>query len=133
MTKIACALLVDDDDTANYLNKRLFQKLDVAEKLLVAHDGLEALELIRQNCPGPHCPALILLDINMPIMDGFEFLKKYAQLEKERQSPVIIIMLTTSLNPQDVEKVGQAAVTGLLNKPLTETALKKILADHFGS
>ena len=133
MTKIACALLVDDDTTANYLNKRLFHKLDVAEKLLVAQNGLEALQLIGQNCPGPHCPMLILLDINMPIMDGFEFLESYAPLAKKTLPPVVIIMLTTSLNPKDVEKVEQAAIAGLLNKPLTELALKKILADHFNS
>ncbi|RDC58667.1 response regulator [Adhaeribacter pallidiroseus] len=63
MTRIASALLVDDDDTANYLHKRLFQKLEVAEKLLVAHNGLEALQLLQANCPGLDCPQLILLDI----------------------------------------------------------------------
>ncbi len=131
MTKIACALLVDDDTTANYLNKRLFQKLEVAEKLLVTHNGLEALQLLQANCPSPHCPTLILLDINMPIMDGFEFLKAYEQLELAQRQSVIIILLTTSLNPQDIEKVVQANITGLLNKPLTEAALKSILAEYF--
>ncbi len=131
MTKISCALLVDDDPTANYLNKRLFQKLDVAEKLLVAHDGLEALQLVQANCPGPGCPRLILLDNNMPIMDGFEFLEAYEQLNIEQRQSVVIILLTTSLNPQEVEKVKQANITGFLNKPLTEAALKNILTEHF--
>ncbi|RDC58666.1 response regulator [Adhaeribacter pallidiroseus] len=64
-------------------------------------------------------------------MDGFEFLKAYEQLELAQRQSVIIIMLTTSLNPQDIEKVEQANITGLLNKPLTEAALKSILAEHF--
>lgn len=80
MTKIACTLLVDDDDTANYLNKSLFKRLDATERLLVARNGLEALTLINRNCPGQDCPALILLDINMPVMNGFEFLEAYSQL-----------------------------------------------------
>ncbi|RDC58769.1 response regulator [Adhaeribacter pallidiroseus] len=131
MPKITCALLVDDDTTANFLNKRLFQKLDVAEKLLVALNGLEALQLLQANCPGPECPQLILLDINMPVMDGFEFLKAYEQLELAQRQSVVIIMLTTSLNPNDVEKVERAQITGLLNKPLTEAALRRILDEHF--
>ena len=131
MPKITCALLVDDDPTAIYLNKRLFQKLDAAEELLVAHNGLEALQLVQANCSGPGCPQLMLLDINMPIMDGFEFLEAYEQLEIEQRQSVIIIMLTTSLNPDDVQKVEQANITRLLNKPLTEAALKSILAEHF--
>ncbi|RDC58851.1 response regulator [Adhaeribacter pallidiroseus] len=104
MPKITCALLVDDDTTANFLNKRLFQKLDVAEKLLVALNGLEALQLLQANCPGPECPQLILLDINMPVMDGFEFLKAYEQLELAQRQSVVIIMLTTSLNPMMLKK-----------------------------
>lgn len=128
---MTCALLVDDNETANYLNKRLFQKLAVAEKLLVVRNGFEALQLLQAHWPGGDCSRLILLDINMPIMDGYEFLEAYEQLEFAQRQSVIIIMLTTSLNPQDVEKIEQANITGLLNKPLTEAALKSILAQHF--
>ena len=130
MNKISCALLVDDDNTANFLNKRLFQKLNAAEKVLVAHNGLEALQLLEENCPGKDCPMLILLDIKMPIMDGFEFLEAYEKLASEQKQSVVIVMLTTSLNPQDVGKVKQANIK-LLNKPLTEVALKEILLQHF--
>ena len=52
MTKIACTLLVDDDETANYLHEMLFKRLEATEQLLVARNGLEALALINQNCPG---------------------------------------------------------------------------------
>lgn len=131
MTKISCTLLVDDDDTANYLNGLLFKRMEASEKLLVARNGLEALTLINQNCPGLDCPALILLDINMPVMNGFEFLEAYSQLEREQRQSAVIVMLTTSLNPRDLEKVQQAGIAGLVNKPLTQKALQEIMDQHF--
>lgn len=131
MTKIACTLLVDDDDTANYLNEMLFTRLEATEKLLVARNGLEALALITQNCPGQNCPMLVLLDINMPIMDGFEFLEAYKELEFEQKKSVIIVMLTTSLNPHDVEKAQQTDIASFITKPLTKKTLQELIAQHF--
>ena len=131
MIKLPSVLLVDDDDTVNYLNRALFKKLEVTEKLFVVGNGQEALTFITQNCPGPDCPSLILLDINMPVMDGFEFLDAYKELEFEQKQSVVIVMLTTSLNPRDVEKVQRANIGGLVNKPLTKQALEDIIAKHF--
>ncbi|QNF34232.1 response regulator [Adhaeribacter swui] len=131
MNKIACTLLVDDDNTANYLNQLLFERLEATEKLLVAHNGQEALTLLTENCPGKGCPTLILLDINMPIMDGFEFLEAYEQLNFKEKQNIIIVVLTTSLNPMDVQKVEQAKIAGLINKPLSKKALQEIIEQHF--
>ncbi len=131
MNKIACTLLVDDDETANFLNELLFKRLDVTQKLLIARNGLEALDVISENCPGQSCPALILLDINMPIMDGFEFLNAYKELNFDQKQSVVIIMLTTSLNPRDMEKVQEANIAGVINKPLTKKALLDIIDQHF--
>jgi CheY-like chemotaxis protein len=133
MTKIPCTLLVDDDDTANYLNEKLFSRLDVTEKLLVARNGREALRIINDKCLEDSCPALILLDINMPVMDGFEFLDAYKLLEFKNKQSVVIIMLTTSLNPRDVEKVQAANIAGLVNKPLTKKVLQEIIEQHFAT
>jgi CheY-like chemotaxis protein len=131
MTKIACTLLVDDDETTNYLHEMLFKRLEATEQLLVARNGLEALALINQNCPGKGCPNLILLDIKMPVMDGFEFLEAYKQLDFEQKQSVVIIMLTTSLNPSDVKKAQQANITRLVNKPLNKKILQEIIEQHF--
>jgi CheY-like chemotaxis protein len=131
MNKIACTLLVDDDNTANYLNQMLFERLEATQKLLIAHNGREALNLIAENCPGGGCPTLILLDINMPIMDGFEFLEAYKELKFEQKQSIVIIVLTTSLNPLDIQKVQQANIAGLLNKPLSKKALQDIIDQHF--
>ena len=134
MTAIRCTLLVDDDPTTNYLNRKLLQRLAVTAQVREALNGREALDLLATSCTtpdAPACPALIFLDLNMPVMGGFEFLETYQQLPLA-QPPIVIIMLTTSLHPTDVERAGQLPVAGFLTKPLTEEKVAQVLHEHFG-
>ncbi|ALW85205.1 hypothetical protein AUC43_08920 [Hymenobacter sedentarius] len=133
MQKLTCVMLVDDDQTTNYLNQLLLKRLGVTDKLLVALNGQEALELVQSHCheATPDNPALILLDVKMPVMDGFAFLAAYEKLQLERKYAIIIVMLTTSLHPQDVERVKQLNISGFLNKPLTEEKLNQVLKSYF--
>lgn len=131
MNKISCTLLVDDDRINNFLNQRLLEGLNVTDKLLTALNGQEALTIFERECRESGCPALILLDVNMPVMNGFEFLEAYGKLPITPQEPVIIIMLTTSLHPRDVERVQRLGIAGFLNKPLTKEKVNDILASHF--
>ncbi len=134
MTKLPAILLVDDDQTTNFLNRSLLQRLAVAENVLVAHDGQEALALLAQQCQPltAQCPRLILLDVNMPGMNGIQFLEAYQQLPLAEQKAIVIVMLTTSLHPRDVQRVQQLhAVSGFVNKPLTAEKMQTILIEHF--
>jgi CheY-like chemotaxis protein len=130
--KLPCILLVDDDPVNNFLNQRLLENLAVADQLLVALNGQEAFALLEEHCPDAACPALILLDVNMPVMNGFEFLHAYQQLPLEQKEAIVIIMLTTSLHPQDVERGQQLNVAGFLSKPLTVDKVNGLLRQHFG-
>lgn len=131
MEKLPCVLLVDDDDTANFLNESLLEDMAVAETILVAYNGVEALKVIQEQCNEGDCPQLILLDINMPVMNGFEFLAAYQKLEIAQKQSVVIVMLTTSLNPDDVGRMGQVPAVGYLNKPLTEQMVRDLLKQYF--
>lgn len=133
MQKLACALLVDDDQTTNFLNQLLLKRLGVTDKLLVALNGQEALNLLLQHCQDATeaCPVLVLLDVKMPVMDGFAFLAAYDELPIPQKQAVIIVMLTTSLHPQDVERVQKLNIAGFLNKPLTEAKINDVLKNHF--
>lgn len=133
MTKIPLILLVDDDSTTNFLNRLLLNGLAVAEQLLVAHNGQEALDLLTPLDSSPLAVAstLVLLDINMPVMDGFEFMQAYTRFSAAQQQAIVVVMLTTSMHVRDLERVQQLPVASLVNKPLTKEKVEGILRAHF--
>ncbi|RPD49588.1 response regulator [Hymenobacter sediminis] len=133
MPQLKSILLVDDDSTTNYLNKMLLTRLGVAEQLLVVENGREALATLNHLCaePVPDCPTLILLDINMPVMNGIEFLEAYQQLAHPQHHSTIIVLLTTSVNPLELARVQQLPVAATLTKPLTAEKIQLILQEHF--
>ena len=129
MQKISSVLLVDDDSTSNFLNELLFKDLEVAEQLLTAENGTQALALLTQPA-SPSQPALILLDVNMPGMDGIQFLEAYRQLP-EAQRTAVIIMLTTTMDSRDLARLDELHIDGLVSKPLTQEKVLDILRLHF--
>ncbi len=136
MTQLPSILLVDDDPTTNYLNHSLLTRMAVAERVLVATDGGAALTLLHQFCVPrtPDCPALILLDVNMPGLNGIQFLEAYQQLPLIREQGIVIVMLTTSLHPRDLAQVEQLGlVAEVMSKPLTAEKVTGILTAHFAT
>jgi CheY-like chemotaxis protein len=134
MAIISSTLLVDDDETTNYLNQTLLRRMAITDTVLVATNGQEALDLLHTHCTpvaSPDCPALILLDMKMPRMNGIEFLQAYSQRSPTDNPAVIIIMLTTSLNPVDVANMQNLPIAGYLTKPLTRDKVDQILLEHF--
>ncbi|MGI4739717.1 MAG: response regulator [Janthinobacterium lividum] len=133
MAAISCTLLVDDDETTNFLNQTLLRRMAITDTILVAGNGQEALDLLHTHCApvaSAACPALILLDMKMPRMNGVEFLQAYTQ-RLPMAGQAVIIMLTTSLNPKDVEQMQGLPIAGYLNKPLTREKIVHILGEHF--
>ncbi|MFD2247165.1 response regulator [Pontibacter ruber] len=133
MQKLNTILLVDDDEATNFLNELIIKKLDIAENILVARNGREAITLIRQLCEAqqgnPGLPELVLLDINMPVLDGFGFLKAFEELSCPGKEGVQIVLLSTSLNTKDVERAKEYVIKGFLNKPLSSQQLSSLLEE----
>lgn len=129
MKKIEKILLVDDDSINNFINARLLKKLEIADEVNISLNGEEAINYLN-DCS--NCPQLILLDINMPVMDGFGFLDCYNTCACCKNSPVIVV-LTTSSNKRDLERLTEyPSVTAFLNKPLTEEKITKVVKEYFG-
>ena len=124
-------LLVDDSEATNHLNKYLLQKLNICEEIVIATNGKKALDYVQQNLES--LPDLILLDINMPVMDGFEFLDAIKPFEKKLNETVIIVLLTTSMINKDREKAKQYSyVRDYVIKPLKKEDMEKLYNQLYG-
>ncbi|WP_426061489.1 response regulator [Hymenobacter sp. B1770] len=134
MRRIPTILLVDDDDTTNFLHQRLLTRLDAADQVLVATNGRKALEILSQpgNTFGTANPVLVLLDLNMPVMNGFQFLEAFQTLPLAQQEGAVVVVLTSSLSPQDLGRANALPIAGFLDKPLNQEKINTLLHRHFG-
>ncbi len=134
MQRIPTILLVDDDETTNFLHQRLLLRLHVCDQVLVAGNGAQALDILAQP-NGPFSstnPVLVLLDLNMPVMDGFEFLEAVRALPAAQQQSAVIVILTSSGHTQDLDRTNNLPIAGFLNKPLNQEKVDSLRHIHFG-
>lgn len=130
--KLNTILLVDDDEEDNYFHSIVINKLNIVNQIDVANNGLEALSYLKDGKNS--LPDVIFLDLNMPKMNGWEFLEEYKVLSPEQKAKVLIVILTTSANPDDVRRAKEMEeVSGFSTKPLSGEFLDKLIADHFES
>jgi CheY-like chemotaxis protein len=118
-------LLIDDDNINNYVSENVIKKMDVANHIEKKLNGQEGLEFIQKNNPD-----LILVDINMPVMDGLEFLDQFDKINKE-QRMVVYLMHTAPLTPSQKEKISKIHLNGNIEKPLNKEKLAKVIDLHF--
>ncbi|MFL5730292.1 MAG: response regulator [Cytophagaceae bacterium] len=132
MKKIDLVLLVEDDPITNYINRRLINKAGVAADVQIALNGEDALALIEERIRNnKSCPDLIFLDINMPVMDGFEFLERFRRLDFPNKEKVVIVMLTTSTHIKDMDKLGSFGNSEIISKPLNLEKLSRVTSKYF--
>lgn len=134
MKKLRRILLVDDDEVTCYLNKVLLEGMEIAEQIECVHDGIEGLKYIQQHCSQTAVeqeasPDLIFLDINMPVMDGLEFLEALGELDNVDRSRLYIVMLTTSVNIKDIQRAASfgSNLHSYITKPLETKAVEQVL------
>lgn len=130
MENIDCVLLVDDSISTNFYHKKIIQVSGDVKHVHDVENGLEALDYIGEKgkFKDKHpLPNIILLDINMPKMDGFEFLDHFSKLEENKRENTIIVFLTTSNWAKDkVKALENDLVYDFIEKPLTKKSFAQI-------
>jgi len=131
--QLKCIMLVDDNPDDNFFHEREIKKANASTVVIEKNTGMEALEYLKsKKANSDMLPDLIFLDINMPGMNGWDFLQEYELLDKKLQSSEIIIMLTTSDNADDVARAkAWSFVADYIAKPLTEEIMKGIIKKYF--
>lgn len=136
--KLDCVLLIDDDKATNFVNQFLIKKTGITDNVVTLLNGKEAIEYIKENCKKNNSEIdvpvsyLIFLDINMPVMNGWEFLCAFQKITKNLKDNIVIVLLTSSSNPDDMSNAKDyLEVSEYIKKPITKEKIKNIVENYF--
>lgn len=132
MYKYPAAMLIDDSEIDNFINQKVLESTFFAERVYVATGGVSALEFLKnlalnETLTRQLLPRVIFIDLNMPQMDGFQFISQFMNLPNKLKEGCRLVILTSSFNPDDRDK-ARASYSDVLffNKPLTDQSLELI-------
>ncbi len=125
-------MLIDDNEIDNLINQKMIEAASIAEHIYTHTGARSAIEFLRNlekldKETKNVMPEVIFLDIDMPLMDGFQFLDEFEKLSEETKKKCKVVMLTSSINPQDVNKSKRYSyVKKYINKPLSQDNLANL-------
>ncbi|TRO63279.1 response regulator [Christiangramia sabulilitoris] len=129
MKKVDIACIIDDDPIFVFGTKKIMKLANFCNSFMVFHNGEEAINNLRpiMESNNASLPDVILLDLNMPIMDGWEFLEEFVKIPSQKE--VTIYIVTSSIDPQDIERAKYYdKVSSYLIKPISSEKLQQILS-----
>ncbi len=127
-------LLVDDDEASNFLHSIFINKLDLDVEINSALNGQEALDFILGKGQDELAlPCMVMLDLRMPVMDGWQFMKSYEELvSKKLKEQITIVLVTISDNQEDKDRaVTNEFIADFSQKPLSDDTFKQLIQKHF--
>lgn len=121
--------IVDDDDIYQFTVVKTLELLEFEKNILSFSDGEEALAFLVNNLnKNQKLPDVIFLDINMPIMDGFQFMEEYGKIKSQLGKKTVIYMVSSSVDPVDIERAKRISdVSDYIIKPIEPGKLKSVM------
>lgn len=129
MNKVRICCIIDDDPIFIYGTKRIMKEVSFSDTIFEYNNGQEALEGLSEiSESGEPMPGVIFLDLNMPIMNGWEFLEEFNKLPIRSEKKIIIYIVSSSVDPRDLERVKDfRQVDNYILKPITPNDLAAVL------
>jgi len=129
-TKVRRVMLIDDSEIDNFVSQRIIENANFAEEVQVYRSAIDALDYLKHPQNSDRLPDLIFLDVNMPLMDGLDFLKAFDNLASHTRQKCKIIVLSSSYHSMDIHNMSQQGyVQAFITKPLNSAALAKLKLD----
>lgn len=130
--KLDCVMLVDDSMSDNFLHERMIQRMGVARHVVTMRTGHGAIDHLtsydKKTCLPPQ---LILLDVEMPGMDGWQFLEAYDKLHQSDKSAEIVMMVAAEDAPEVEQAKSNPSIKDYIVKPITDESLEGLMQMHF--
>lgn len=132
MSKPCTICVIDDDTIYQFIIKRIIQSQSITQKVLVFSEGSQALGFLKENSANKErLPDIILLDLNMPTMNGWSFLDEFIKMKDSLGKDIAIYVASSSINPDDIARArGIKNVSDYLIKPINPEQLKEIIESH---
>lgn len=129
MTALKQLTLIDDDDVFVFLTSRMLEKYKLVDLIKIFDNGYDALVYIKENLDNIEAlPDIILLDLSMPIMDGWQFLEEYVKINPRIGKKITIFICSSSISPDDVTRAMNInAVSDFIIKPMTKERLIEMI------
>jgi CheY-like chemotaxis protein len=120
--------IIDDDKIYQFMLDKIINDNELAERVVPFFDGEKAIQYLRDNYAKiENIPDILFLDVNMPIMDGWQFMEEYASIQSNIKKKIVIFMLSSSVNPVDVERADKISeISNYIVKPIKLLEVKKI-------
>jgi CheY-like chemotaxis protein len=129
MKRLDLIFIVDDDPIHQQVAQIMIKRQGISKAMKAFSDAQEALDYLQQHQHNSsELPEVILLDLNMPVMDGWDFLDRYTGFYKDLSRDIKIFVLTSSIDEKDRERVTEYPfVSGYLTKPLSSDVIQQLL------
>jgi len=133
MKKVRNACIIDDDDIFRFIMKKHIINQDLAENILCFENGKEAIKYILDHrLEEDKLPDVMFLEINMPIMDGWDFVSAYNEAKKKIVKDATIFMISSSVDDRDISRAKDSEViTEYVTKPLDKQKIKELMGKLF--
>ncbi|RTY95874.1 response regulator [Flavobacterium sp. GT3R68] len=125
MNRIKLLTIIDDDEVFVFLTTKAIEKTNIVDKVTVFHNGKQALTFFEQNFNKPELlPEIILLDLFMPVMDGWQFLEEFIKIQPRFEKKIVVYVITSSISPIDAKKAKTITqISDFIVKPVTKEKL----------